>query len=183
MKKMFKHLNLVFLLLVTVGCATSKKMNSEKLNFITFDLRSYDIMKSDAGWAACESSYLKANKGKDLDSVWKAGVTKEDSDVCAMYRCDEKGCSNGGNYLAFSEVINFLVKKDKKLQYTSQKATNVYNIETAQTGCFKTGEVNSCAILSAYYRYTSYNRKEFYKVRTRECELLGISQKNCSFDL
>lgn len=180
---MFKHLSLVFLLLMTFGCATSKNAKMEKMNFITFDLRSYDVMKSNSGWVACESAYLKANKIKKLEDIWDNGVAKEDSDVCAMYKCDEGKCTNGGSYLAFSEVINFLLKKTRRMQYTSQKTDNMYNIDAAQAGCFNSGEVNSCAILSAFYRYTSYNRKEFYKVRTRECELLGISQKNCSFDL
>lgn len=182
---MFKHLVIIAMLFFTFSCSTSKKMGkAERLNFITFDLRSYDILKLPKGWVACEAAYLKANKNKGLEDIYQAGITPEEEESCAMYKCEEDSvCTNSGSYLAFSEVVNFLLQKEKRLQYTSQKPTNIYDIDIEANNCFQVGKVNSCAILSAYYRYHKYNRSEFYRVRTKECELLGISQKNCSFDL
>lgn len=180
---MFKQLALIILLSTIFGCATSKNNKLERINFLTFDLRSYDVLKSKTGWVGCESNYLEANKNKKLDSLWVNGVSVEDSDVCAIYKCQNNKCVHNGSYLAFSEVVNYLLKKAKREKYTAIKEEDVYNIDAAQVGCFDSGEVNSCAVLSAFYRYSVYDRKMFYRVRTRECELLGVSQKNCSFDL
>lgn len=181
---MFKHLSLTALLLITFSCSTTKKLGQvEKMNFITFDLRSYDILKTDNGWAACDASFLKVNQSKSLENIYMTDISPEDMEFCAMYKCEKGNCHNKGSYLAFSEVVNFLLQKDKRMQYTSQKPQNIYNIDSEANNCFQVGQVNSCAILSAYYRYHKYNRQEFYRVRTKECELLGISEKNCSFDL
>lgn len=180
---MFKVLKIFTIIALAVACSTGQKDKVSQTNFLTFDLRSYDVAESNSGWMACESEYLKMKKVKSVTKLLNEPLAELDQDHCAAYRCEKNNCMAKGSYLAFSEVVNFLLKKNKRLEYTSKKSNNFYDIERESENCFKSDVVNSCAILSAYYKYRSYNRNKFYQVRTRECELLGITQKNCSFDL
>ncbi|MGB0454206.1 MAG: hypothetical protein ACPGJV_10890 [Bacteriovoracaceae bacterium] len=189
---MFKSFMILCALVIT-SCATSKKSNEEQVvfdEFTTLNLRSFNIASSDTSWVACDKDYLKNDLGisgrdaeRKLSELLGQPLSEGLQANCATYKCSKEECLNAGDYLVFLESATFLVKRLKRLQFSQTLPKEIFNIELETDNCFNKSIINSCALLSAHYKFRTYNQSAFTRSRTKECELLGISQRSCNFDL
>lgn len=159
--------------------------------FTVKGIQGHWALEFQGGWVSCLEEFLSAHEGRPqaqkhyLASIRSRFFDPEVAQNCAAYFCSPQAqrCSGLGHYSIFSESINYILRKQKSAQFLIRGKVPTYNLKGPSRACFEEGDINSCAFLSAYYLISSYNREKFFQSRLKECELLGVSSKNCNFDL
>ena len=188
-KGKYKALNLLFFL-IAFSCSHNIKWDYELLSFWSQgELKTYAFLNSKVGWVACDVNAMGDKTIREqksyLKSISRRNLTESEESFCALYRCSEDSndeCINEGSYLVFSEVIQDVIQEIQSQKYVSSRTNSIYAWEAHEKLCLKEADLNSCAISVNHHRYITKNRKLFYRIRARECELLSISENDCNFD-
>lgn len=184
----FNPLLLLFVFLF-YSCAHSVNWSFDKVSFWSRgELKTYALIESKKGWVACDANEFAGKADREVKSYLKdigdRNLTDEEQRICASYTCSnqkEYRCINQGSYAVFSEVVSDFIKQELDNKFVTSE-DNMFNWELEEDLCLKDADLNSCAIVSNYYLYRAKNRKSFFKIRKKECELLAIKEADCNYD-